>query len=78
VKTVATNSGLPTQRSGTVPVQPTLQVEGQPHIYVVGDLAHFEENGQSLPMLAPVAMQQGTWAAHNILRQMTAETTTTL
>jgi NADH:ubiquinone reductase (H+-translocating) len=69
-ETVATNSGLPTQRSGTVPVQPTLQVEGQPHIYVVGDLAHFEANGQPLPMLAPVAMQQGAWAAHNILRQI--------
>jgi NADH:ubiquinone reductase (H+-translocating) len=70
---VATRSGLPTQRNGTVPVRPTLQVEGLPHVYVVGDLAYFEENGQPLPMLAPVAMQQGTRAAHNILRQLQGE-----
>jgi NADH:ubiquinone reductase (H+-translocating) len=67
---IATSSGLPTQRNGTVPVKPTLQVEDMPHIYVVGDLAYFEEEGQPLPMLAPVAMQQGAWAAHNILRQL--------
>jgi NADH:ubiquinone reductase (H+-translocating) len=67
---VAATSGLPTQRNGTVPVQPTLQVEGLPHVYVVGDLAHFGENSQPLPMLAPVAMQQGEWAARNILRQL--------
>ncbi|MFO7537223.1 MAG: NAD(P)/FAD-dependent oxidoreductase [Chloroflexota bacterium] len=70
---VAARSGLPTQRNGTVPVQPTLQVDGLPQVYVVGDLAYFEEKGQSLPMLAPVAMQQGEWAARNILRHLNGE-----
>jgi NADH:ubiquinone reductase (H+-translocating) len=40
----------------------------------VGDLAYFEEDGRPLPMLAPVAMQQGTRAAQNILRQLNGET----
>jgi NADH:ubiquinone reductase (H+-translocating) len=70
---VAASSGLPTQRNGTVPVRTTLQVEGLSQVYVVGDLAYFEEDGRPLPMLAPVAMQQGEWAAHNILRQLNDE-----
>lgn len=71
---VANRSGIATQRNGTVPVRTSLQVEGLPTIYVVGDLAYFEEAGQPLPMLAPVAMQQGAWAAQNILRQLNGET----
>jgi NADH:ubiquinone reductase (H+-translocating) len=52
-------------------VEPTLQLPGQPSVYAVGDLVHFaDEEGQPLPMLAPVAMQQGERAAANILRQI--------
>jgi NADH dehydrogenase len=51
-------------------VLPTLQVEGHPDIYVVGDLASFEEDGRPLPMIAPVATQQGTHVARNIIRQI--------
>ncbi len=49
---------------------PTLQAPEYPDIYVVGDLAQLEQNGQRLPMLAPVAMQAGTAAAQNIIRQL--------
>jgi len=50
-------------------VTPTLQVPGHPEIYVVGDLALPEGPGK-LPMVAPVAIQQGTLAARNILRAL--------
>ena len=39
-------------------------------LYVIGDLAYLEEDGQPLPMLAPVAMQQGEHAAKNIIRHL--------
>lgn len=63
-------TGLPTARNGQVFVSPTLQVEGYPEIYVVGDLARFREEKKVLPMIAPVAIQQGAHAARNIIRQI--------
>ncbi len=65
--------GLPTTRNGQLAVTRTLQVPNHPEIYVVGDLARMEENGRPLPMVAPVAIQQGTTAAQNIIRQMHEE-----
>lgn len=63
--------GLPVGRGGRVEVEPTLQLPGQPDVYVVGDLASFPgDDGRPLPMLAPVAMQQGAHAAANIRRQI--------
>lgn len=62
--------GLPLARSRRVAVLPTLQVPEHPEVYVVGDLAYIEEDGKPLPMVAPVAMQQGETAAGNILRQI--------
>jgi len=67
------NWGLPQTRGGRIPVAPTLQLPGRPEVYVAGDLAHLEEKGRVLPMVAPVAMQQGTKAGKNILRQMRGE-----
>ncbi|HEX6487569.1 MAG TPA: NAD(P)/FAD-dependent oxidoreductase [Candidatus Dormibacteraeota bacterium] len=41
-------------------VGPTLQLDGHPEVFVLGDLASVEQpDGKVLPMLAPVAMQQG-------------------
>jgi NADH dehydrogenase len=60
--------GLPVGRDGRVRVEPTLQVKGHPHVYVVGDGAYIEQEGTPLPMLAPVAIQAGEAAADNILR----------
>lgn len=62
--------GLPTTKNGQIAVLPTLQVPNYPHIYVIGDLARLEQNGERLPMLAPVAMQAGTAAAQNITREL--------
>jgi len=63
-------TGLRTASNGQIPALPTLQVEGHPETYVVGDLARFEEDGHPLPMIAPVAIQQGTHVAGNIIRQI--------
>ncbi len=62
--------GLPTVKNGQVQLGRTLQVADHPEVYVVGDLARFEQNGQPLPMTAPVAIQQGEAAARNIIRQI--------
>lgn len=64
-------SGLEVLGNGRVPVKPSLQVDHHDNIYVVGDLAAFaDEDNNLLPMVAQVAMQQGHWAARNILRQL--------
>src|SRR3989449_10569059 len=62
--------GLPTGRGGRVATLPTLQVAGHPEVYVVGDLAYLEDAGRPLPMVAPVAIQQGRFAAENIASQI--------
>jgi NADH dehydrogenase len=59
--------GLEQVHSGRVKVMPTLQLPELPNVYVIGDAAYLEEEGKSLPMVAPVATQQGGWAAKNIL-----------
>ena len=72
VKGVAENNswGLPTNHQGQIPVLPTLQVPGYNEVYCAGDLADMQENGTSLPMVAQTAIQEGTWAAKNIARQV--------
>lgn len=53
-----------------VEVMPTLQLNGRPEVYVVGDLARVVQDEQPLQMIATVAIQEGTWAAQNIRRQL--------
>ncbi len=61
--------GFEVDRVGRVFVRPDLTVPGTEDIYVIGDLAHFEQDGQLLPGVAQVAMQQGAHAVENILRR---------
>jgi len=59
---------------GRVPIKPTTEVFGLDRVYVIGDMAYLEdEHGQPYPMLIPVAQQQGTLAARNILRRERVE-----
>lgn len=59
----------PVGKGSRIKVEPTLQVEGIERVYAVGDVAHLEEkDGQPYPMIIPVAQQQGSLAARNILR----------
>lgn len=69
----AESSGLPIARRGRVAVLPTLQVPDHPEVYVIGDLAYFEEDGRPLPMVAQVAIQGGVRAARNIERQLAGQ-----
>lgn len=59
--------GLEQGHLGRVRVLPTLQLPDHPNVYMIGDAAYFEENGKALPMVAPVATQQGEHAVTNIL-----------
>lgn len=67
------NLGLETSRAGRVKVLPSLQVPGWPNVYVIGDGSYFEEDSKALPMVAPVATQQGKHAVRNILAQISSK-----
>lgn len=70
---IGRRSDIATARNGTIPVEPTLRVPGFDNLYAIGDLAAFEQDGEILPMVAPVAMQQGDHVARNIQRQLAGE-----
>lgn len=57
----------PRTQSGRVAVLPDLTIPGYPEVFVVGDMTHLEQDGAPLPAVAPVAMQQGEYAARTIL-----------
>ena len=57
--------GVPLDRAGRVLVEPDLTIPGHPNVYVIGDLAHFEQDGKPVPGVAPAAMQMGKHAARN-------------
>ena len=63
--------GVPCDRAGRVQVQPDLSIPGHPEVFVIGDLANLkDENGKPLPGVAPVAMQEGTFVAKAIRRDL--------
>jgi NADH dehydrogenase len=56
--------------SGRVPVEHDLTLPGHPEVFVIGDLAFLVQDGAPLPMMAPVAMQQGQYAGKAILKKI--------
>jgi NADH dehydrogenase len=65
---VARSLGVPLDRAGRVVVNPDLTIPGHPEVFVIGDLAACADaSGQPLPGLAPVAIQQGEYAARAIM-----------
>lgn len=56
--------------AGRLLVGPTLQLDGHPEVYVIGDMAHVGGRDSAYPMLAPVAIQQGGLVAENIRRRL--------
>ncbi|GIV19851.1 MAG: pyridine nucleotide-disulfide oxidoreductase [Armatimonadota bacterium] len=62
--------GLPEGSNGRIPTTPELYIPETPDIYVVGDLNGLMVGGKPLPQVAPLAKQQGAWAARNILRRI--------
>ena len=58
--------GLP-NTNGRITVDQTLQVSNYPNIFAIGDIAGAKgSDGRYLPMVAPVAMQQGRFVAKQI------------
>jgi NADH dehydrogenase len=58
-----------------IAVEPTMQVKNYPCIWALGDIAGAKgKNGSLLPMVAPVAIQQGKFIAKQIKRLVRGET----
>jgi len=62
--------GLPTARQGRMPVEATLQLKDHREVFIIGDAAYREQDGEALPMVAPVAIQMGQSVARNIMREL--------
>jgi NADH dehydrogenase len=71
---LAQATGAPCDKMGRIRVEPDLTVPGHPEIFVVGDAAYLEFHGAPLPGVAPVAMQQGRYAAHAIVERLRGHT----
>ena len=73
-KLLGETTGVGLDRAGRVNVNPDLSVPGHPEILVIGDLAHFEQDGKQVPGVAPTAMQMGRYAAALIGKRRRGET----
>jgi NADH dehydrogenase len=61
---LARTLGVPLDRAGRVLVEPDLSLPGHPEVFCIGDMAAcLGDDGQALPGVAPVAMQQGRFVA---------------
>jgi len=68
---ITSRLGVQVAGSGRVRSEATLQLPGHSDVYVLGDAAYLENgNGQPLPMLSTVAIQQGNAVADNIQRAL--------
>jgi NADH dehydrogenase len=71
---LARHAGATLDRQGRVMVEPDLTVPGHPDIFVIGDLANVVQDGKPLAGVAPVAMQQGRYAAGTIANRLRGKT----
>ena len=70
---LAAASGAEVDRAGRITVEPDLTLPGHPEVLALGDMARVREVGggvQDLPGVAPVAMQQGRYAAAVVQRRL--------
>lgn len=54
--------------NGRIMVDEYCRVPGYDDVFIIGDLAYFLRNGKPLPMIAPVAMQQGKYVGNYLKR----------
>jgi NADH dehydrogenase len=64
--------GVPTDRTGRIPVAEDCSLLGHPNVFCIGDAAAFIPPGEThpLPGVSPVAMQQGRFVARQIIRSL--------
>jgi NADH:ubiquinone reductase (H+-translocating) len=62
--------GGPLDRAGRIQVNPDLSVPGHSEIFVIGDLAALVQDGRPVPGVGPAAIQEGTSAGKNIVRDL--------
>jgi len=65
-KMLAAVPGVELDKRGGVIVDPTLNPPGLPKVFILGDLAHFEQDGKQIPGVAQPAMQMGDHVAKMI------------
>jgi NADH dehydrogenase len=65
-------TGAELDRAGRVSVQPDLTLPGHPEVFALGDMVRLGQ--ELLPGVAPVAMQQGRYAAKAIRARLKGET----
>lgn len=71
---LAAGLNAPLDRAGRVIVEPDLSIPGHHEVFVIGDLATYTHQGdQPLPGTAPVAMQEGAFAARSIVGDLRGE-----
>jgi NADH dehydrogenase len=68
---LASTLGVPLDRAGRIIVEQDCSLPSHPEAFAIGDIAAFEgEDGQTLPGVSPVAMQQARAVAANIRRTL--------
>ena len=70
---LAEAAGAEVDRAGRITVEPDLTLPGHPEVLALGDMARVrgvDGEIQDLPGVAPVAMQQGRYAARSVLRRV--------
>jgi NADH dehydrogenase len=67
-------AGAMRDKKGHVIVKGDCSLPGHPETFVIGDLAHFEQDGKPLPGVAQTAMQQGAYVAKLIRARLRGET----
>jgi NADH dehydrogenase len=66
--------GAPTDKRGCVIVDDRLNPPGLPEVFVLGDLAHFEQDGNQVPGVAQPAMQMGDHVAKMVAADLAHKT----
>ncbi len=73
---IAQQTGVECDRAGRIFVDVFANPAGHPEIFVLGDMTHFKgDDGQPLPGVAPVAMQQGAWVGATIRNRLSRKPT---
>ncbi|MGA1474532.1 MAG: NAD(P)/FAD-dependent oxidoreductase [Prochlorothrix sp.] len=73
---LADRTGAELDRAGRIRVEPDLSIANYDNIFVIGDLANFDHQGEGpLPGVAPVAMQEGQYVARLLRKRLKGEAT---